>query len=64
MVYTDQKSLQFLIKFNDDASAKLVRWQASLLAYDFDIFYKAGTMNVHADAICVVFLLKYPMGQN
>lgn len=51
IVYTDQKSLQFLIKFNEDASAKLVRWQVSLLAYDFDIIYKAGTMNVRADAM-------------
>ncbi|CEP07091.1 hypothetical protein [Parasitella parasitica] len=51
-VYTDQKkSLQFLMKFNEDASAKLVRWQVSLLAYDFDIIYKAGTLNVHADAM-------------
>ncbi|CEP17052.1 hypothetical protein [Parasitella parasitica] len=51
IVYTDQKSLQFLMKFNEDASAKLVRWQASLLAYDFDIIYKAGTSNVHADML-------------
>lgn len=38
-VYTDQKSLQYLMKFNEDASAKIVRWQVSLLAYDFDIIY-------------------------
>ncbi|CEP13208.1 hypothetical protein [Parasitella parasitica] len=51
VVYTDQKSLQYLIKFSEDASAKVVRWQASLIAYDFDIVYKAGKLNVHADAM-------------
>lgn len=50
-VYTDQKSLQYLIKFNEEASAKVVRWQASLLAYDFDIVYRAGKLNANADAL-------------
>ncbi|KAG1136878.1 hypothetical protein G6F37_010104 [Rhizopus arrhizus] len=50
-VYTDQRSLQFLIKFNEEASAKLVRWQASLMAYDFDIIYRPGKVNVNTDAL-------------
>lgn len=50
-VYTDQKSLQYLIKFNEEASAKVVRWQASLLAYDFDIIYRPGKLNANADAL-------------
>lgn len=51
VVYTDQKSLQYLIKFNEEASAKVVRWQASLLAYDFDIIYRPGKLNANADAL-------------
>lgn len=51
LVYTDQKSLQYLIKFNEEASAKIVRWQGSLLAYDFDIIYRAGKLNSNADAL-------------
>lgn len=50
-VYTDQKSLQYLIKFNEEASAKVVRWQASLLAYDFNIVYRPGKLNANADAL-------------
>lgn len=50
-VYTDQKSLQYLIKFNEEASAKVVRWQASLLAYDFNIIYRPGKLNANADAL-------------
>ncbi|KAG1320895.1 hypothetical protein G6F62_011100 [Rhizopus arrhizus] len=50
-VYTDQKSLQFLVKFNEDAAAKILRWQASLLAYDFDIIYRPGKLNANADAL-------------
>lgn len=42
VVYTDQKSLQYLIKFNEEQSAKIVRWQMSLLPYDFDIIYRPG----------------------
>lgn len=35
----------------DDTSAKVVRRRASLIAYDFDIIYKAGKLSVHADAM-------------
>lgn len=42
IICTDQKSWQYLVKFNDDdAATKIVRWQAPLLGYDFDIIYKA-----------------------
>lgn len=29
----------------------MVRWQASLLAYDFNIVYRAGKLNANADAL-------------
>ncbi|KAG1137115.1 hypothetical protein G6F37_013595 [Rhizopus arrhizus] len=51
IVYTDQKALQYLKKFNEDSSAKIVRWLSSLLAYDFDIKYRPGKLNSNADAL-------------
>jgi hypothetical protein len=51
VVYSDQRSLQYLIKFNEEASPKIVRWQLSLLAFDFDIMYRASKVNVNADAL-------------
>lgn len=50
-VYTGQKSLQYLIKFNEESSAKSLRWQDSLLANDFEIAYRAGKLNSNADAL-------------
>lgn len=50
-VITDQKSLQYLIKFNEEASSKVIRWQLSLSHFDFDILYRPGKLNVNADAM-------------
>lgn len=50
-VITDQKSVTYFIKFNEDTSAKVIRWQASLLAYDFDIIYRLGKINIKADVM-------------
>ena len=51
VVYTDHKALQYLTSFKEETSAKIARWQASLLNYDFDIIYRPGKQNENADAL-------------
>ena len=49
-VYTDNNPLTYIL-----SSAKLdacgQRWEASLINYDFQLFYKTGRTNVDADAL-------------
>ncbi|KAD2805797.1 hypothetical protein E3N88_39174 [Mikania micrantha] len=50
LVYTDQKSLKFLLQ-QRVTTPDQQNWVAKLLGYDFEIHYKSGRMNRAADAL-------------
>ena len=47
---TDHKPLVWF-QNNKDPCSRLSRWRLKLAEYDFDVVYKAGKMNVNADAL-------------
>ena len=47
---TDHKPLVWFQNSKDPCS-RVSRWRLKLAEYDFDVIYKAGTMNVNADAL-------------
>ena len=49
-IFTDHKSLQFLLTIKQPSS-RLARWAMTLLEYEFDIIHKSGTAIPHADAL-------------
>lgn len=50
IVQTDHKPLCWL-RTTKDPTSRLTRWRLKLEEYDFEIIYKAGTLNVNADAL-------------
>ena len=55
---TDHKPLVWYQNSKDHCS-RVSRWRLKLAEYDFDVLYKAGKMNVNADA-----LLRNPIDDN
>ena len=49
-VHTDHHSLRWLFNISEP-SGRLTRWRLLLAEFDFDIAYKTGPSNVHADAL-------------
>lgn len=49
-VYSDHRPLQWLFAIKEPSS-RLFSWKTKLQAYDFDIIYKKGCLNVAADAL-------------
>ena len=47
---TDHKALDWFQNSKDPYS-RVSRWRLKLAEYDFDVIYKAGKMNVNADAL-------------
>ena len=47
---TDHKPLVWYQNSKDPCS-RISRWRLKLAEYDFDVVYKAGKMNVNADAL-------------
>lgn len=50
IIATDHRPLTWL-KGCKDPSSRLMRWKILLNDYDYEIMYKAGTMNSNADAL-------------
>ncbi len=49
-LHTDHAALQWLFKV-DDPSGRLMRWRLRLAEFNYDICYKKGASNHHADAM-------------
>ena len=49
-VHTDHSALRWLLTIQEP-SGRLMRWRLRLAEYNFQIKYKTGTTNVHADAL-------------
>lgn len=49
-IYTDHKSLTYLLNLKD-ANNRLLRWQTFLQAYNFEIKFIKGTENILADSL-------------
>ncbi|RLU23008.1 hypothetical protein DMN91_005286 [Ooceraea biroi] len=47
---TDHKSLMWF-KNTQDANMRILRWRLKLAEYDYEVVYKAGKINVNADAL-------------
>ena len=47
---TDNKPLVWFQNSKDPCS-RVSRWRLNLAEYDFDVIYKAGKMNINADAL-------------
>lgn len=56
-IVTDHKPLKWLFSIKDPGS-RLMRWRLKLEEYDYEITYKAGKMNVNADALSRVQISK------
>ena len=57
-VYTDNNPLTYILtSANLDACGQ--RWVASLVNYDFRLFYKTGRMNIEADALSRIWREEY-----
>lgn len=49
-IVTDHKPLRWLFAIAD-AGSRLMRWRLKLMEYEYDIVYRAGKLNVNADAL-------------
>lgn len=56
-IFTDHRPLQWLFAIKEPSS-RLFSWKSKLQAYDFEITYKKGSMNVAADALSRIQLEK------
>lgn len=50
ILYTDHKPLEWLFNIKDPGS-RLARWRLKLAEYDYQIKYRTGKSNTHADAL-------------
>lgn len=51
MIYTDHVSLTFLQSLKQSTTGRLLRWSLFLQSYNFEIKYRPGRKNSHADAL-------------
>lgn len=49
-IVSDHKPLRWLFAFAD-AGSRLMRWRLKLMEYEYEIVYRAGKLNVNADAL-------------